>query len=321
MGEEWRRNWHPERIPPGDPKTSILIVGAGPAGLECARALGQRGFAVTVAESSEKLGGRVTIESELPGLATWARVRDYRTNLIQTMGNVDVYRGSPLSAQDVIDFGCDHAVIATGAQWTREILSTDGYPVGEIEGDAVLTPDDVLAGAESAGPVVIYDFDHYYMGSCLAELLRQHGNEVTIVTPANAVSAWTFMSNELADIRMRMIELGIGTVFEHYVTGFSDGAVQLASIYRGGDVSSIDCGSLVVVGVRSGNDRLFQELNSDADRIANAGISSLRSIGDCRAPGTIAHAVYSGHECARNIDAGDSILPIKLERPTLSSKA
>jgi len=320
MGEEWRRNWHPERIPPGDPEKSILIVGAGPAGLECARALGQRGFAVTVAEASGELGGRVTIESKLPGLATWVRVRDYRTNLIQTMGNVDIYRGSPLSAQDVIDFGCDHAVIATGAQWTRELLSANGYPVGEIEGDAVFTPDDVLAGAEPEGPVVIYDFDHYYMGSCLAELLRRNGNEVTIVTPANAVSAWTFMSNELADIRMRMIELGIGTVLEQNLTGFSDGAVQLASIYRGSDVSSIDCGSLVVVGVRTGNDGLFQELNSHADRIADAGISSLRSIGDCRAPGAIAHAVYSGHECARNIDAGDAIQPFALERPSLSSE-
>jgi len=317
MGEEWRRKWHPDRIPPGDPETSILIVGAGPAGLECALALGQRGFAVTLAEASEELGGRVNIESKLPGLATWARVRDYRTNLIQTMSNVDVYRGSLLSAQDVIDFGCDHAVIATGAQWTREILGTNAYPMGEIEGDAVFTPDDILAGAKPEGPVVIYDFDHYYMGSCLAELLRQFGNEVTIVTPANAVSAWTFMNNELTDIRVRMIDLGIDTVFEQRLTGFSDGAVQLASIYRDSDVSSIDCGSLLVVGFRAGNDRLYQELTSDADRIANAGINSLQSIGDCRAPGTIAHAVYSGHECARYIDAGDSIQPFALERPKL----
>jgi dimethylamine/trimethylamine dehydrogenase len=319
MGEEWRRNWHPERIPPGDPETSVLIVGAGPAGLECARALGQRGFAVTVAEESEELGGRVTIESKLPGLATWARVRDYRTNLIQTMGNVDIYRGSPLSAQDVIDFGCDHAVIATGAQWTREILSTKGYPITGFEGESVFTPDDVLAGAEPEGPVVIYDFDHYYMGSCLAELLCQHGNEVTIVTPANAVSAWTFMSNELAEIRRRMIDLEIRTVFEQYLTGFSDGSVELTSIYRDSDVSSVDCGSLIVVGVRNANDAVFQELNSDDDRIASAGISSLRNIGDCRAPGTIAHAVYSGHECARNIDGGDAIQSFAWERPRLSS--
>jgi len=321
MGEEWRRNWHPERIPPGDPDISVLVVGAGPAGLECARALGQRGFAVTVAEAREELGGRVSIESKLPGLATWARVRDYRTNLIQAMGNVDIYRGSPLSAQDVFDFECDHAVIATGSRWTREILSANGYPIDEIEGDAVYTPDDILAGADPQGPVIIYDFDHYYMGSCLADLLSQRGIEVTIVTPANAVSAWTFMNNELGNIRMRMIELGVGTVFEHYLTGFSDGLVNLSSTYPGGGDRSIDCGSLIIVGIRTADDRLFQELKSDADQIENAGIHSLRSIGDCHAPGTIAHAVYSGHECARNIDADEAIQPFAVERPMLSLKA
>jgi dimethylamine/trimethylamine dehydrogenase len=310
MGEEWRRGWHPERIPPGDPETTVLIVGAGPAGLECARALGQRGFAVTLAEAKEELGGRVTIESKLPGLATWARVRDYRTNLIQAMGNVDTYRGSPLSAQDVIDFECDHAVIATGAQWTREILSTDGYPIDGFEGDSIFTPDDVLAGAKPEGPVVIYDFDHYYMGSCLAEVLRQRGQEVTIVTPANAVSAWTFMNNELGNIRARMIELGIGTEFEQYLTEFENGKVELTSIYRNSDVKFIDCGSLIIVGARSANDQLFRELKS-------AEMTSLRSIGDCRAPGTIAHAVYSGHEYARTIDTGDAIEPIKWERPSI----
>ena len=265
-----------------------------------------------MAEAKEELGGRVSIESKLPGLATWARVRDYRTNLIQAMQNVDIYRGNLLSAQDVIDFECDHAVIATGARWTREILGTKGYPVSDIEGDSVFTPDDILAGTEPEGSVVIYDFDHYYMGSCLAELLRQRGNEVTIVTPANAVSAWTFMNNELGNIRVRMIELGIGTVFEQYLTGFSGGAVQLASIYRDSDVSSIDCGSLLIVGIRTANDDLYQELYK-------AGMSSVRSIGDCRAPGTIAHAVYSGHECARTIDSGDTIPPFKVERPSLLS--
>jgi len=318
MGEEWRRKWHPERIAAGDPDTSVLIVGAGPAGLECARALGQRGFAVTLAEARDELGGRVTIESTLPGLATWARVRDYRTNLIQAMGNVDIYRGSLLSAQDVIDFECDHAVIATGAGWTREILSTDGYAISGFGSDRVFTPDQVFAGAEPEGPVLIYDFDHYYMGGCLAELLRQRGCEVTIVTPANAVSAWTFMNNESVNIRERMIELGINTVFEQFLTGFKNGSAELTSIYADRSVSSRDCGSLLIVGIRQANDELFQELNSDADRLADAGVRSLRSIGDCRAPGAIAHAVYSGHECARTIDAGDSVTPIAWERPRLS---
>ena len=179
MGEEWRRKWHPERIPAGDPATSVLIVGAGPAGLECARALGQRGFAVTLAEKQDELGGRVSMESQLPGLSTWSRVRDYRVNLIQSMANVDIYRGNELSAQDVIDFECDHAVIATGANWTRATIATNGRPGAEISGATVFTPDDIMAGAEPIGHVVIYDFDYYYMASCLAEVLRQRGNQVT----------------------------------------------------------------------------------------------------------------------------------------------
>jgi dimethylamine/trimethylamine dehydrogenase len=312
MGEEWRRGWHPERIPSGDPSQSVLVVGAGPAGLECARALGQRGFSVTLAEARQELGGRVTIESTLPGLATWARVRDYRVNLLQTMGNVDIYRGSELSAHDVIDFGCDHVVIATGARWSTEILSPDRYPVARIEHQDVLTPDDVLDGAEVSGEVVIYDFDHYYMGSCLAELLSSQGKNVTIVTPAAAVSAWTFMNNESAYIRERMIDLGVELRLEQLVTGFDGSRAETRSIYKGGASSEIECGTLIVIGVRTGNDALYNELASNDD------LDSVRSVGDCRAPGAIVHAVYSGHECARTLDSDVASQPFLRERPELT---
>jgi dimethylamine/trimethylamine dehydrogenase len=320
MGEEWRRGWHPERIPSGDSATSVLVVGAGPAGLECARALGQRGFAVTLAEAREALGGRASIESSLPGLASWARVRDYRSNLLQAMGNVDIYPGNELSSEDIIDFNCDHAVIATGAKWTREILSERGIPVAGFGGEAIFTPDDILAGALPEGPVLIYDFDHYYMGACIAELLAARGCEVTIATPANAISAWTFMNNDLGNIRRRIIDLGIATEIDHRLTGFSDGVAELTSVYRDTDRKNLTAASLVVVGVRKSCDDLFEELQSNSDRLADASIRSLRRIGDCRVPGTIAHAVYSGHEWARLIDADKNEDPanaIKWERPNL----
>ena len=316
MGEEWRRGWHPEKIPACKTKDSVLVIGAGPAGLECARALGQRGFLVTIAEASDELGGRVNIESQLPGLASWVRVRDYRTHLLQRMENVDIYRGNMVKADDVLDFGCQYAVIATGSNWVPDILGEDGYPC-EIDGMTVLTPDDVLAGVTLEAPVVIYDFDHYYMGGCLAELLRKRGLEVTIATNANAVSAWTFMNNELAEIRSRMLELGVRTILENRLTGYNKGQIELTSIYRDQRKTSIDCGSLVVVGARKTNDTLFSELNSDQDRLQESGIQAIRAIGDCRSPGAIVHAIYSGHECARTIDTDDGLGPIAWERPDL----
>jgi len=59
IGEEWRRGWHPEKIEPKGSDSTVLIVGAGPAGLEAARALGHRGYQILLAEAERELGGRV----------------------------------------------------------------------------------------------------------------------------------------------------------------------------------------------------------------------------------------------------------------------
>ena len=77
MGEEWRRGWHPENVPEKNSESSILIIGAGPAGLEAAHALGKRGYKVILSEARKELGGRVILESRLPSLSEWVRVKDY----------------------------------------------------------------------------------------------------------------------------------------------------------------------------------------------------------------------------------------------------
>ncbi|SVA49064.1 uncharacterized protein METZ01_LOCUS101918, partial [marine metagenome] len=123
MGEEWRRGWHPERIEPSKSDDGVLVVGGGPAGLECALSLGKRGYRVILAEASEKLGGRVHRESRLPGLVEWGRVRDYRETLLEKMDTVTLYRGSKLGAEDILEFsvedkfGYSHVFLATGARW------------------------------------------------------------------------------------------------------------------------------------------------------------------------------------------------------------
>jgi dimethylamine/trimethylamine dehydrogenase len=145
-----------------------------------------------LAEAGRELGGRVTVESRLPGLSEWARVRDYRLQQIHRMTNVEVYRESDLGADDVLAVGADHVAIATGATWRRDGFGRY-HPAGLADlgpAERVFTPDDVMAGRLPEGRVVLFDDDHYYMGSVVAERLCAEGLPVTLVTPENKVAAW-----------------------------------------------------------------------------------------------------------------------------------
>jgi dimethylamine/trimethylamine dehydrogenase len=192
MGEEWRRSWHPETIAPGKSEQEVLVVGGGPAGLECARALGQRGYTVTLVEARRDLGGRVELESRLPGLIEWRRVIEWRLAQIGKMPNVALYPESEMTAESILEAGFAHVIVATGASWRRDGLGRGQWsPIPGHEAPYVLTPDDIFAGKRPSGRVVVYDNDHFYLGGLIAELLARVGNKVLLVTPAPLVSIWT----------------------------------------------------------------------------------------------------------------------------------
>ena len=192
MSEEWRRGWHPERIPERASDAKVLVVGAGPAGLEAARAAGARGYEVALAEAGTELGGHLNSFARLPGLAEHLRVRDWRITQLQKMVNVEVYRDSRLDAAQVIEFGFEHVMVATGSHWRRDgVGRSNFFPIAGHEQPHVLTPDDVLSGAEIHSPVIVFDDDPYVMGGALAEHLAGNGHAVTLVTPSPTVSSWT----------------------------------------------------------------------------------------------------------------------------------
>ena len=314
VGEEWRRGWHPERIAPRGSPASVLIVGAGPAGLECALSLGRRGYDVTVAEAADEIGGRLRFETRLPGLAAWGRVLDWRRSQLERLSNVSLYRGNFLSADDILELASTHVVIATGSRWSRMLYSPLEIPAGRLEGPGVLTPDDVAAGARISGPVVVYDFDNYYMGSVLAEHLARGGHAVSYVTPAGHASAWTIMSNEQPQVHRALDAAGIALHTLMRVTAFEHGALTLANQFTGAE-RRLECGTLLIVGARFANDALQGELTARAAELERAGIRSVTRIGDALAPGAIVHAVYSGHRYARELDADPEALSCRRDQP------
>ena len=302
IGEEWRSGWHPERIPPARSKDKVLVIGAGPAGLECARALGQRGYPVLLAEADGALGGRVSREAALPGLAAWARVRDWRIGRINDLARVEVYPGSRMTAADVRAAECRRVVIATGAHWRRDGSGRyNALPVVVAEGARIFSPDELMAGVTPPGPVMIYDDDHNYLGGVLAELLVRAGREVCLVTPAPVISRWTEYTLEQGRIQRRLIELGVETVVQRGLVAVTECEAELECVYTGAR-SRRACAAVVMVTARDPDDGLYHELRAEPAALAAAGIRSLDRIGDCLAPGLIAAAVWSGHRLARGFD-------------------
>jgi len=310
MGEEWRRGWHPERVPPGQ-GGSVLIVGAGPAGLEAAHILGKRGYSVTLADAAGEPGGRVTLESRLPGLGEWARVRDYRLTQLRSMPQVSMYLGNRLSADEVREFGADHVLIATGARWRRDglgrwhSLAIEGLPTR-----GVLTPDDIMRGARPEGEVTIFDDDHYYMAPVIAVQLARAGAKVSYVTTTGSVSEWSHYTGEQERTQQQLLELGVQIRVSAAVVGFDGESVGLACVYTGREWRQ-RASTLVLVTSREPSDELYRELVGEEGAVPDL---KIQRIGDCLAPALIAHAVFSGHKAARELDEAGEPAPAGRDR-------
>jgi len=303
QGERWRRGWHPEVFARREADEHVLVVGAGPAGLEATRVLGERGYRVTLAEASAELGGRVTRETvAFPQLATWARVRDYRTFQIGRMANVEIYRESRLSAAQVLELGCQRVAVATGATWRRDGVGRAALrPIPGSDGTGVFTPDDIMAGRlPPVGPVVVYDDDHYYMGSVVAERLAAAGREVIFVTPDDQVASWSSLTLEQGRIQAKVLEACARVITAHTLAAIGSGGVELACAYTD-RVQRLEAAAVVLVTARLPEDGLYHALTAEPAALQDAGIVDVTRIGDCFGPATIANAVHAGHRYGREL--------------------
>ena len=321
MGEEYRRQWHPEIIKPKTSDARILILGGGPAGLEAAMSLGRRGYSVTLAEASEQAGGRVLRESALPGLSAWKRVVDYRLGQITRLNEVEMHLNSSLNPQQIVEFSRElniqHVALATGSSWRKDGVGREHHrPIGHDNSVPVFSPDDVMGDSfPQTNRVIVYDDDHYYMGSVIAEKLANAGSEVTLITPAHMVALWTQNTLEQDRIEQRLFSLGVNMLCRHTISEIRDNEVILSKI-NASSVSSIPADAVVFVTSRIPENTIYTDLTSNnAPEADHIGLTTVTRIGDCLAPSTIAAAVYHGHRFAQEFDTelDIDVVPFKRE--------
>jgi dimethylamine/trimethylamine dehydrogenase len=225
--------------------------------------------------------------------------------MLSKLANVSIYRESRLSPEDVIGFGADHVVLATGSSWRKDGIGAMGETPAQIADDAPIATPDALG--DLAGPIVIHDDDHYAVASALAEKLKTAGHDVTYVTPASVVSSWTAMTDEQGFIQARLMALGVDLLLSHGLTGATRNEARFACAYSG-EEKALPLGSLILVTGKLPDDALYHALAARADAPA------MTRIGDCFNPSHIADAVFSGHRFARELGMTASSF-LKRERP------
>ena len=194
-------------------------------------------------------------------------------------------------------------LIATGSRWRADGVGRQhAFPVAGTESIDVLTPDEVLGGSAISGRVLIYDDDHYFMGSTLAERFRAQGHDVCLLTPESKVAIWTENTLEQDKIQARLLDLSVEIMVSQELLEVSAGRASVASVYSSSQRCEVAFDTLVMVTSRESDDGLYQALQAHAEKF-----QTLRSIGDCDAPSTVAAAVYDGHSAARHLQSTQDV--------------
>ena len=217
-----------------------------------------------------------------------------------------------MTAAEILAYGFHHIAVATGSTWRRDGVGRWHSRGIELdEATEILTPDEVMDGVRPHGErVAVFDDDHYYMGGELAELLVKWGYSVVLVTPEPEVSSWTHKTMEQHRIQGRLLDLGVEIVVGHTVQRAGPDGLVVRSIYNARE-RIIECDSSVFVTGRLPNESLYLDLTSMKEAWPEAGLSSVRAVGDAFSPGSIAAAVWDGRRFAEELGGveGDEVFP------------
>jgi dimethylamine/trimethylamine dehydrogenase len=333
-GEEYRRGWHPEKFhPAANREKSVLVVGAGPAGMECAMVLGKRQMsAVHLVDAEKEIGGSVNWISQLGhsdgkenlfrgsarGLGEWKRIVNYRQIQLDKLKNVEVHVGSRLSTEQVLEYGAEIVIVATGCHFATDGMNAATHtpiPGADASLDWQLTPDQVVSESKRVGKrVLILENEAYFMGVSVAQKLAGEGHEVTVLTQAAEIANYMDYTLEAPMLHRDLDRLGVNIHTYTMVEKIEPGVVHAYDVWNPAHKEQFEVDTVVLATARISDDELYRELKADKARLDAEGIEGLYVIGDASAPRMIVDSIFDGHRLAREIDSPHPEMPLPFIR-------
>ncbi len=295
------REWGTGTLKEAPLKKKVLVIGAGPAGLEMARLAAERGHRVVVYEKSRSAGGQALIAAKLPGRENIKAIVQWLTDEIKRLG-VEMKYGLELASQgDVIDYVLqeekpDVAVIATGSRAIRS--GFQAYTMNEVKGwneRIVSTDQDIWEGKVNVGKrVIIADTLSFIEAPGLGEHLAKRGSEVEIVTPLANVGMEMNLLNHWEHLLPRVFGAGVKLTPFTWVKRVEGNRVTLYNFYRHEQERTEEVDNLVLITGRMQEDSLYQSFAGK--------VKELYLIGDAKIGGArIGNAMYDAGKLAREI--------------------
>jgi 2,4-dienoyl-CoA reductase-like NADH-dependent reductase (Old Yellow Enzyme family)/thioredoxin reductase len=293
----------------------VLVIGAGPAGLEYARVAAARGNEVVVHEREREVGGHVRAYGALPNRAQYGTIATWLAE--QATGNsATIMTASAITAENIdavlASEHPDHIVVATGARYRRDgFQGQTGRPLPGWETGNCVTWDEVaLDKVKVSGEVLVIDEMADVAAPLTAVKMARLGAKVRLLTKWPMIGWETTAEVYLHWILTYLYDAEVEMITDHTVKRINGAEVEIANIYAPSKSRLLTAGTIVMATARSSENVLYHLLRYRG--------RSVEAIGCAVAPRTVYEATLEGHRAARKLGAPVSS---RMAREALKSQA
>jgi 2,4-dienoyl-CoA reductase-like NADH-dependent reductase (Old Yellow Enzyme family) len=274
----------PEEVEPASSGRRVLVIGAGPAGLESARVAGVRGNHVTVLERAARVGGQAWIASRTPDRGELSSLVEWLEQECDELG-VEIRTGVEATARSISELNPDLVVLATGSHYPAGPTpgaELAGPVVDKLQADVhVVGIDEALRG-ELTGRVVVFDAVADWPGFNAARVLVEKGCDVRYLTPEQYPGAAIEVTNWRLEYQA-LSERGVDFFPVTQIVGSEPSALVVRRGYAGATQTLADVDTLVWIGAPLPD-------TSMNDLLAPTGVEVV-VVGDAYAPRSIEQAI------------------------------